>query len=135
MLHFDCADQIRNAPSGDGLKNGVFRNTARADSARAAKQASLHGVTSNLAGYATRPPDCWLVEAFALEPIGIAASGVHSRFHASAKCLPALIGGAQHSLAIFGARVMESELPVVLLVVLQPISGEAAFPLRLQRLQ
>src|SRR5262249_13704043 len=77
MLHFDCADQIRNAPSGDGLKNGVFRNTARADSARAAKQASLHGVTSNLAGYATRPPDCWLVEAFALEPIGIAASGVH----------------------------------------------------------
>jgi hypothetical protein len=30
---------------------------------------------------------------------------------------------------------MESELPVVWLVVLQPISGESAFLLRLQRLQ
>src|SRR5262249_43741063 len=101
MRDLDCTDQVRDAASRYGLKDCVFKNSPTTNVARSSEQQTLHRISSNLTGHAARPSDRWSVEAFSLEPIWIAASGVHGRF--------------------------EAPLKRIRLVVLQPISGESAF--------
>ena len=108
-------------------------NRASPDSAGTPQHNPLHRISGYLAGYAARPTYCGSVKAFALKPIGIATGCVHSRFHAGAKSFARLVCGAEHSLAIFGTRIMESELAIVWAVVVEFISGESAFRLRIQR--
>jgi hypothetical protein len=90
----------------------------------------LDSVPHNLAGDTTRPAHGRFVEAFALPVIGVSACGVHRGFEATGQGFAELITRHQQTLAMRGACLMEFELPLIRLVVVEPVLRPPSVPFR-----
>ena len=124
-MHLDGVQQVGNAAGRHHLGNGIFRNSASANSARSPNQDALNGIPDSFASNAARPTICWSVEALAFPPVGIPTSGVHRHFHAARPGFTQLVAREVAALTIRRAGVMKPFLFWVRLVVGEPVLGLA----------
>src|SRR5262245_46042245 len=132
MLDSDGIQQLGNAACRYKLNDGILPHRAASLLPGATDEDLLDSVPHDLAGDATGPTNCWLVEAFAPPVIGISAGSVHRGLEATGQRLAELIACHEKTLTVCSSSFMEFELLIIRPVIVEPVLGPSSLPFRLQ---